>query len=256
MAPIKFEDDFKDKLDKRTIAPSKDAWDKLSNRLDAEENTSSNKGFWWLGIAASVVGVLLVVSQFFSNDIEANSPEIVDTQETVENPGEKSTSQEVNIIESETAVALETTNKETSTKEIDGNVVIDKSKSEAINETLQVTTQETVIKTREDKDVAQSKHVEIASIETEKAQEVADAIYALSETESGVSNASIDSLLRAAQKDILLSRMKNEDKALVDAALLLQEVEFELDQSFRDKVFKALKDSYGSVKTAIAQRND
>jgi len=256
MAPIKFENDFKKKLDKRTIAPSKDAWDKLSNRLDTEGDTSSNKGLWWLGIAASVVGILLVVSQLFNNDVTTNSPEIVDTPETIESSKDKSSSQQINIIEPATTVAVETTNKELVNKEAEGNLVIDKTKLDATNETSQVAVQQTVQQTREEKDVTQSTYVEIASLETKKAQEVADAIYVLSETESGVSNASIDSLLRAAQKDILLSRMKNEDKALVDAALLLQEVEFELDQSFRDKVFKALKDSYGSVKTAIAQRND
>ena len=43
---------------------------------------------------------------------------------------------------------------------------------------------------------------------------------------------------------------------MVDAEALLENVEAELDQSFRNKVFEAIKSSYNSVKTAVAQRND
>ena len=119
-----------------------------------------------------------------------------------------------------------------------------------------IANQHTDPKLANEKEALVLKQLESLSFEKEKAQEVANAIFTLSETTSGVTDASIDSLLKAAQRDILLSRMKNKDQVLVDAALLLQEVEFELDESFREKVFKAFKESYGSVKTAIAQRND
>ena len=66
MAPIKYEEDIKNRLDKRTIKPSVKSWDTLSQRLDSEEKKNNKKGFWWLGIAASVIGVLLV-SNFFLN---------------------------------------------------------------------------------------------------------------------------------------------------------------------------------------------
>jgi len=34
MAPIKFEEDIRDKLEKRQLKPSSNAWKKLSDRLD------------------------------------------------------------------------------------------------------------------------------------------------------------------------------------------------------------------------------
>ncbi len=254
MAPIKFEDDFKDKLEKRTIAPSKGAWDKLSERLEAEDNTSNNKGLWWIGIAASVIGVLFAVFQFSNNDIEVET--VVDAPENIETIESKPAIEDFKTA-TETTVAVE--NIEQEQKKLEKNsttVVVNKTKSNSTKAPLQIAKEEVVAKVKDEKDVLKTKQVEVLAFETEKAQEVADAIYKLSETKSGVSDTSIDSLLKAAQRDILLSRMKNEDQVLVDATLLLQEVEFELDQSFRDKVFKALKDSYGSVKTAIAQRND
>ena len=77
MAPIKFEDNIKDKLENRRLKPSLDAWDSLSKRLDNQDKKKSNRPFWWLGIAASVIGVLLVVSQFVNKDDKAE-PIIVD----------------------------------------------------------------------------------------------------------------------------------------------------------------------------------
>lgn len=253
MAPIKFEDDFKDKLEKRTIAPSKGAWDKLSERLEAEEDTSNNKGLWWIGIAASVIGVLFAVFQFSNNDIEVET--VVDAPENIETIESKPAIEDFKTA-TETTVAVENIEQEQKKLEKNSTTVVNKTKLNSTKAPLQIAKEEVAPKIKEEKDVLKTKQVEVLAFETEKAQEVADAIYKLSETKSGVSDTSIDSLLKAAQRDILLSRMKNEDQVLVDATLLLQEVEFELDQSFRDKVFKALKDSYGSVKTAIAQRND
>jgi len=58
MAPIKFEDKLKDKLESRSLQPSEDAWNTLANKLDKEEEKNNNTRFWWLGIAASIIGVI------------------------------------------------------------------------------------------------------------------------------------------------------------------------------------------------------
>ena len=50
--------------------------------------------------------------------------------------------------------------------------------------------------------------------------------------------------------------MYNEKTGVVDARLLLENVEADLEKSFRDKVFEALKSNFNFVKTAVAQRND
>ncbi|SEQ02606.1 hypothetical protein SAMN05421824_0958 [Hyunsoonleella jejuensis] len=253
MAPIKFEDDFKDKLEKRTIAPSKGAWDKLSERLEAEEETANNKGFWWIGIAASVIGILFAIFQFSSNSEKTVTPIIVDAPEVINDSDKTPVIEDLNSTAQETQVAVESSTEE---KLVQPTNVGKQKPIKTYEAPTQIAKAPTPLSTKNEIDVIKAKQADVLSIESEKAQEVADAIYTLSETEAGVSNASIDSLLKAAQRDILISRMKNQDQAIVDAALLLQEVEFELDESFRDRVFKAIKDSYGSLKTAIAQRND
>ncbi|TBN02683.1 hypothetical protein EYD45_11175 [Hyunsoonleella flava] len=254
MAPIKYENDFKEKLEKRTIAPSERAWETLTERLDAEEKASSNKGFWWIGIAASAIGILFIATQFFSNDKDTHIPEVVNTEEAVETPMDTSVKKDVIVTRVETTIAKEDADNQSNKEGL--SLIINKAKNYQDEPSKRIAEEPIIQNIKKEKDLEQSEAVEIISFENRKAQEVADAIHALSEKKSGVSDASIDSLLKAAQRDILLSRMQNEDQVAIDAALLLQEVEFELDESFRDKVFKAFKSSYGSIKTAVAQRND
>ncbi|MBC3757975.1 hypothetical protein H7U19_06140 [Hyunsoonleella sp. SJ7] len=257
MAPIKFEDDFKDKLDQRTIKPSEDAWEKLSAQLDeADGETQKSKGIWWFAVAASVVGLLFVAFQFFNRETEQQSPVIVDTKDSVIEPKKEQDVELVNAEKSTVAVETEVpVQKQVGSKQR----IRSQSKEQLLvpkEASVQIAQEETVQKEELEKEVIPIKNAEALTFETKKVQEVADAIFNLSETDSGVTSENIDSLLKVAQREILLDRMKGENKAVVDVALLLQEVEFELDKSFRDKVFETLKKSYGSVKTAIAHRND
>ena len=79
MAPIKFEEQLKDKLEKRTLSPSAEGWSKLSERLDTDEKKSKNPLFWWLSIAAGLIIMMAISIQFF-NTGEARDviPEIVE----------------------------------------------------------------------------------------------------------------------------------------------------------------------------------
>ncbi|GAB1856747.1 hypothetical protein MHTCC0001_15830 [Flavobacteriaceae bacterium MHTCC 0001] len=249
MAPIKFEDDFKDKLQKRSITPSKGAWERLSERLDNEHEAPRNrKVYWWMGVAASVIGVLFMVSHMFNTNIEVN-PTIVDTN-NIDTLNIYTDAPIIEDMQSVPTVMVQTENLPSNIKPKPKKGVVANARTAIVEADAKDE------KLKADKDLQKTLTMKEQIFEAKKAQEVADAIYNLSEKEAGVSNATIDSLLKAAQRAILIDRMKGEDKVAVDAALLLQEVEDELDKSFRDKVFKTLKESYGSVKTAIAQRND
>ena len=63
-------------------------------------------------------------------------------------------------------------------------------------------------------------------------------------------------LLKEAEREIFKDKLKNENTRTVNANDLLQDVEADLEQSFRAKVFETLKSSYDSVKTAVANRNN
>tara|TARA_R110000868_G_scaffold48950_1_gene158299 strand:+ start:741 stop:1505 length:765 start_codon:yes stop_codon:yes gene_type:complete len=254
MAPIKFEDNIKDKLENRRLKPSADAWDKLSGRLDHQDKKKNNKPVWWLGIAASIIGVLLIVSQF-TNKVETIEPVIVDSPEKIENNAiEPLVSTEEAQIQKE--LFDEKNQEKSGYKEVlKGKMVINSMKTNrpktaiAINETK-----------KEEKDIIHNKSVEAIkeelSFEEQKIKDVVAKVNALKEDHVAVTDDDIDALLLEAQKEIRLNKIINETTGVVDANALLQDVEADLDQSFRSKVFEAIKSSYNSVKTAVAQRNN
>ena len=57
MEPNKFEKHIKKQLQEREIKPSPNAWDRLSEKLDADVPPSKKRGYLWYGIAASFIGL-------------------------------------------------------------------------------------------------------------------------------------------------------------------------------------------------------
>ena len=89
--------------------------------------------------------------------------------------------------------------------------------------------------------------------------EVNDLISKVQEQQnSGVaySDAEIDQLLRDAQRDIISEKMFDRERNTISAEALLYEVEEELDPSFRDRIFEALKDGFMKAREAIVSRNN
>ncbi|SHI94318.1 hypothetical protein [Algibacter luteus] len=243
MAPNNIENSIKDKLEKRALTPSVDAWSKLSNKLDVQEKKQNNKAFWWLGIAASIIGVVFVVSQFLNdNTQEISIPKIADSPEVIQD-------------EKSNAIVLENT---------DLNAVEDLSASPIeIHDVKKEQDIVTVVKKSElaKKEVAKTTSIvetprKELSFEEQKIQDVVAQVLIMKNENQEITDADIEQLLIEAQKEIKLNRLNNETLNVVDANALLQDVEQELDQSFRSKVFEALKSSFDSVKTAVAQRND
>ena len=243
MAPNNIENSIKDKLEKRALTPSVDAWSKLSNKLDVQEKKQNNKAYWWLGIAASIIGVVFVVSQFLNdNTQEISIPKIADSPEVIQD-------------EKSNAIVLENT---------DLNTVEDLSASPIeIHDLKKVQDIVTVVKKNElaEKEVAKTTSIvetprKELSFEEQKIQDVVAQVQIMKNENQEITDADIEQLLIEAQKEIKLNRLNNETLNVVDANALLQDVEQELDQSFRSKVFEALKSSFDSVKTAVAQRND
>ncbi|WP_396602121.1 hypothetical protein [Algibacter sp. R77976] len=256
MAPINFEDNIKDKLDKRTLKPSVGAWDKLSERLDNNDKKDKTIPFWWFGIAASIVGVLLVVSQFFNNETKVNdTPILVDTPEVINNQNTNSI-----VVENEKTDdnPIIKTKPEKVNVESPGikNLIISKKEQQLVG---LINESEIVSKDNSSNEIKTTQELNQKSLtfEEQKIQELVAQVKTMNSKNQVVTDADIDVLLKAAQKEIKLNRLYNETTGVVDANALLQDVETELDQSsFRNKVFEALKASYNSVKTTIAQRND
>lgn len=256
MAPLKYEEQIKEKLEKRTLQPSGTAWRKLSNRLDNEDKKNKNKLYRWLVLAASLVGIVFMISQLLNHNINVGEGTEIVTTPDIEVIQEQQGSTKI-ASENEAIEPIE------DIKELNKKETIQYS---AIKRPLSInTSNETKIAVSED-----NKNVEEyitvnnkaaltntkLTFEEQKIQDVVAQVHALKNNNKEVTDADIDALLEQAQKEIKLNKLANETTGVVDANRLLQEVEAELDQSFRSKVFEAIKSSYTSVKTAVAQRNN
>jgi hypothetical protein len=261
MAPIKFENDLKDKLEQRKLQPSPDAWKNLQERLDANQNKNNNKGFWWFAIAASFVGILIISSMFFNkNQSDTIEPTLVDTeQQQMPNANEKFVlpiKKETRVVdESPKTIEDKPVNKMPFNKKSSESKSLLQQKQKALvkeNTKAVVAQTETKINTKE----TAAKPIEKLSIEEIKIQEVVAQVEALKKANNTVSDAEINALLDQAQKEIALHKLYNETTKKVDANALLEDVEADLEQSFRERAFKAIKSGYKYVKTAVAERNN
>ncbi len=255
MGLSEFEREAKRKLEERTIVPSESAWDRLSQQLE-EASVQKKKGIAWYWVAAILVVGCIAVAGIFTNT-------------TVEQPTETT------IVKT----AVEKATQVEKTEQILKTVPVEKPKTVIVTDALVQTKpviQNQVKQAEESKPVLKAKDViqgqetpsiaetAVASVEDEKVNEVVNTLVAMQESGTEITEATIDSLLLKAQQELREERV---DQILYDhhtkattntealANSLLEEVEYDLDRSFKDKVFDALQDGFVKVKTAVADND-
>ena len=225
-----FENRFKKALEERTLPPSSKSWEQLRSKLDAQEKQSKT-GYWWLGIAASFVGGAILVSLLFNSSSEIEEPVLVEQNtpaETITPMPEETSIVETPVVEHITNAEAKKSSKElrvTSTKE---NIL---SEEKPISETENI-----AFNTQIDEAIA--------------------AVIAYEETLENATEAEVDQLLQQAAEKITREKQFVTPGGSVSAMALLEDVELELERSFRDKVFEMLKAGYLKTKDAVANRND
>lgn len=236
----KLEKHIKEKLEERTIAPSKGAWDKIAQQVT--EPAPRKRSTWFsYAIAASVVGIVLVSVFFFTkSDGEMEGLQVVETE----------VKEEAEIKSEEKAEKGAVT--EVETKVVDTEV---EPIQPEVNTEFQQPTSYTAVAEQEVKEPFQDKiKINSDKLIAQKVEEVVAQVQLMENTSQEVTDAEVDSLLRAAQRQVLTDKLFA-DSGSVDAMSLLAEVEDELDESFRDQIFDALKSGYLKLRTAVADRN-
>ena len=242
----KLEKHIKEKLEERTIAPSPGAWDKIASQLDAAPKKKSSK--WQLyAVAASFVGILLLSLLFV--DKGGTIPEIQVAEEKVDTIDMESKTQSPQQELTKTFPVQEETKVANSDLE-----PMTEENPKGFADELPIS--QPVLAQEETKQVEQDKFIkEPDALITQKVEEVVAQVQHMEGLNKGVSDAEVDSLLRQAQKQIMADRLFPKNGS-VDAMSLLAEVEDELDESFRDQIFDALKEGYFKLRTAVADRNN
>ena len=261
MAPIKFEENIKDKLEKRTLSPSSEGWSKLSERLDADEKKSKKPIYWWLSIAAGLIIMIAVSVQFFnSKDTKEVMPQVVEDKVKMEQiergKPEQNNTKSIDLVNEDNRV--EENEENAPTLKESKNVIYKKetikkpepkTQLAELNKSSKNDTSNAIYKTVNDE---LQKEIDDETIKNA----VVEAMKTLKSENTAVTDREIDSLLKIASKELFKDESQKESSTMVDATQLLESVEDEMGQSYRGRVYEALKDSYKTIKTAVVNRNN
>ncbi|MEM8999707.1 MAG: hypothetical protein AAGB24_05535 [Bacteroidota bacterium] len=240
----KLEKHIKERLRKREIKPSEQAWQRIET--DLGQTVVNSKRTPWYAIVAGFIGIVLFSSIYLglrktvfteTNDRSVNKKIVGDKVTKTKNkpPIEKTP------LSNETKKALLLPSQEP--------VAVDLGQIENKSATMAVENIDDAL--RLPNDPIQAKELLIE----EKVVEVLAQVTLLETQNTTVTEGEIDSLLRAAQRELLTIKVFQENRK-VDAMALLTAVEDELDQTFRDQLFETLKEGYFKLKTAVADRNN
>ncbi|PAM91824.1 hypothetical protein B4N84_23640 [Flavobacterium sp. IR1] len=244
MEPNNFEKDFRKKMEQRNIEPSDKAWDRLDAMLSiAEENKpakKTRKKNRWLYVAASVGGFLLLGTFFFNQ--KKNPSEVLRTIEVQndKNVVVKERTQKDSVVK--TVVPKKDPNK----------TVVAVSDEVSIKPAMQ---EETSRNTKSNKNIQNESNQIAESSIINQNQEIQSIKNQSAVAQTNV-NKNADQLLVIAEKKSLAENgMKPRSKVKINANDLLNQVDGELELSFREKVITTVNKNYQTVKVALTNRN-
>ena len=227
MEPNKWEKEIKEKLNKRTIQPGEMAWDRLDAMLSVAEKKKTPK-YRWMYVAAGFLGFILA-GTFFLN--QQKTEEIINnsTNTVVTAPEQKENLKESNVTNAQ---------------------VTEFEDANEISNTAVASIEKTTVKKK-----TNTKKQEPV-INTVAPQNTTIAVVGVVKTEILTENLSPDQ-----EAEVLLAETMNnisssqQTKVKVSANSLLSEVEGELDNNFRSKVWQTVTKNYNVVKTTVVNRN-
>lgn len=213
------EQQFREKLGQRTLAPSENAWDRLDAMLSVAEGKKPKRNFKWLYIAAGLLGFLFLGTVFLTMN---KNTTIEKTVVVTNSPIEKATQpEEKSAILPEAVITVQKNEKAIAT---------------VVRKPLQKP------EIQKGNNAAKEEVIVLRDI-TDKPEAVKGKYI------------SADELLAAVTATGQTNRKSPKLTIKVDAAQMLSEVEGELDETFREKVIHSVGKNFNTVKTAVVNRN-
>lgn len=252
----KLEKHIRKKFKEREIAPSAKVWERIDEVLGEEKSSKTRRPlFWAAGVAAGLlVATILSISYW---NVEENQAAKVKLVEGTSN--KETQTQDIKPVirleqEKEDAKIPREENSALVLEEEQSDLKEDMNAPETIQNELRVVENQLQPDSFRPTEVTNTASTINTQIE-DKLNEVLAQVTAMENNEITVTDAEIDSLLLAAQQELLVERVTREN-GTVDALALLNEVEAELDQTFRDQLFDTLKEGFFKLRTAVADRNN
>lgn len=215
-----FEQQAKEKLSNREIAPSAQAWGRLDAMLSVQEKPKKKMTWWY--VAASVMGLLLVGTLLFNTSKESNV--ITPSQEIV-----------VTSTEDKDSVTTQPSIEPTNEISVQPKSVVATNESKVNNNPISTT---------------KTNHQELSvnnQITTTNNQ-------ITTTTENNTTHQAIAAIDENVQ--VVPTVIQKKQKIQVDPSSLLSQVDGELELSFREKVIAKVNKNYQTVKVALANRNN
>lgn len=255
--------EIKDILEERTIEVSENSWDKLASQLDANDQKEKRKTFYLPYAACLALLFGVIAFMFVKNERNKTSETIVDTnsKEIIKQNKDAKTpvilKEVINnkvfqeaIVQSEGTKQrkeIKTSQKETSAEK----QLVAQQKTE-----LQKEIQNAVVVNKIDTLLKELQPVVVQKeVELDLNKELKASITALSETENiAITDEEINQLLKEAQDSFAELEVKEEKTDVLRFATadeLLGEVEYELNKSFKRKVFELIKHRVQKTRTAL-----
>lgn len=222
MEQNKIETQFKEKLNSREIKPTEMAWDRLDAMLSVAEKKKPKRSFTWLYIAASFIGFLLIGTVFF-NQKEAK----------------------INI--QKNTVVIENTSQK------------DSSKTKMKSLKNEVNFSKSILKT---KPLVQTQKNTKGNVGNPIFKTQENGVVKIQTNNVSVPNAELKNNIPE-NIDSLLASVENRSKAdakhssiKINSTDLLNQVDGELQVSFREKALNTITQKYKEAKEALANRNN
>jgi hypothetical protein len=247
MAPNKFEKQLKDTLERRTIAPSKTTWSQLDTLLDQRQD-KRKVSFWWLSIAATLVGVCLTVF-VYKNQSNTVDGVVEEVKNGIHIP------RKIQTVQSDIIVNTGDTNDDT-VKEVQ-----EQSQKQNNNIVIAQPTKKTVTK-----NVVSENLKPVATEDEAIALNTAtnNVVSNVNEESQSVNTQIIKNKILTNEADLLLDKAYAKVKATntgyksekIDANSLLEEIEMTSEKSLKNRLFHAVKSGYETLRTTVVERDN
>lgn len=248
MAPVEFEKDLQKRIQDREMKPGRHVWKKIEARLEHNGHVSKRYPRLWIGFAAACV--VLLFGYLFLWESPQALPLVEPVAETpVETPVKLNTdpspSTERAFIAPPEGLVERRQQEPTYTET---GVPVKNAETNA------AAMQTEVAEIPKDKVPSEVDVTKLSGLQVNQLDSLKTGLATLNGESSGVSEGEIDSLLRSAMDSYALQRETKADTT-IDAMALLNEVEMELDQTFRGQILEKLKTGFEKVRTSVADRN-
>ncbi|POY41426.1 hypothetical protein C3L50_02595 [Flavobacterium alvei] len=223
----KVEKQFKEKLNSREIKPTDMAWDRLDAMLSVAENKKPNRKFNWVYIAASFIGFSLFGTLFFNQtetELENHKDKIANQQSISTNTHTEPSTNLNTIPDNKRIVNIQKN--------------ISKGNKKVVSKIDSLFNKE---------NLNQNPVAEVSIINQKKESE---------SNTTPTKTLTVDELLAKVDKSSRLTNTINPNlKIKVNPNQLLQQVDNDLEPTFRQNVFSKVATNLKAVKEAVANRN-